>query len=418
MLFRALLLLVTVCQGQTIRVSVAPTPSITAPVPTISPVSPAMALTPMALAPSLASPLSLSIAAPVPPAIAALAIAAPAKAQPPKAAKAALAAAALPATPADGWASRFNFQPGSEFFDGAKGGLRDQTGAVFDVVSRPDGIRLHIVEDGPDAPRRQVPGTEGLTGKELLSRLNELTGRGYIQHEYKESSKYLFSKADNVVINGKRGVVDAYSGIFVPGTSDQGGDYPEPGDPNGDGFPDRAGMNVEHTWPQSLFNRALPMRSDLHHLMATFMHPNSVRGALPFGMVRGTPDYENKAGAKRGDGVFEPPDAAKGRVARKLLYFYTRYKDTRAFGRTSAAFWNRQIPILLEWNRAFPPSAAEARFNDLVEEYQGNRNPYIDDASLADRIGAEGLRAGMPERGVMARRQGGNPRSSRRSRRR
>src|SRR5213078_3639775 len=109
---------------------------------------------------------------------------------------------------------------------------------------------------------------------------------------------------------------------------------------------------------------------------------NSVRGNLPFGEVT-TPDYENKAGAKRGNGVFEPPDAVKGRVARGLLYFYSRYKDSPTFGRSAVVFWNRQIPILLQWNRQFPPDAFEARRNDLVAAYQGNRNPFIDDYLLA-----------------------------------
>lgn len=99
----------------------------------------------------------------------------------------------------------------------------------------------------------------------------------------------MFSKADQVKINGVSGVIDAYPGIFVPGTGKDGG------------------MNAEHTWPQSLFNKALPMRSDLHQLMATFMHPNSVCGHMPCGIVTGRADYENKAGANRGNGVFEPP---------------------------------------------------------------------------------------------------------------
>ncbi|MDD5628471.1 MAG: endonuclease, partial [Elusimicrobia bacterium] len=36
--------------------------------------------------------------------------------------------------------------------------------------------------------------------------------------------------------------------------------------------------------------------------------------------------------------------------------------------------------------------AYEKRRNDLVEEFQGNRNPFIDDPALADRIGAEAFR--------------------------
>ena len=261
------------------------------------------------------------------------------------------------ATPVDGWAKRFNFQAGEQFFDGGRT-LKDASGAIFTAVPKDGGsIRVHIVERAPKAATKAVPGTEGLSGKALLDALSAFSARGARQHEYKEASQFIFSKADHVVINGVTGVVDAYSGIFVPGSGQSGGDYPEPGDSNGDGFPDKQGMNIEHTWPQSLFDKALPMRSDVHHLMATFMHPNSVRGTLPFGEVTGTPDYENKAGAKRGGGVFEPPDAVKGRVARGLLYFYSRYKDSRMFGRTSVVFWNQQIELMLKWNRQFSPSA-------------------------------------------------------------
>jgi len=307
---------------------------------------------------------------------------------------------AMAATPADGWASRFNFQPGEQFFDGGRP-IKSEAGAVFAAIQRPDGrIRVHLLERAPLAAKRAVPGTEGLSGKILLDALNSITAKGHQARGYSETSDYMFSTADQIVINGVRGVIDAYSGIFVPGTSKEGGDYPERGDENGDGFPDKAGMNVEHTWPQSLFNKALPERSDIHHLMATFMHPNSVRGHMPFGIVTGAADYENKAGAKRGNGVFEPPDAVKGVVARKQLYFYSRYKNSRMFGRTSVVYWNQQIELFLKWNREYPPDSVEMRRNDFAEKWQGNRNPYIDDHLLADRVGADAFRAGIPSRGA------------------
>ncbi len=317
------------------------------------------------------------------------------------------------ATPSDGWAKRFNFEGDRQYFDGSRP-LKDEAGAVFQAVPKGDGkIRVHIVERAPASAPKAVPGTEGLQGKALLDALSGIVSRNYKQHEYKDASHFIFSKADHVLINGVSGVVDAYSGIFVPGTSENGGDYGEKGDPNGDGFPDTEGMNIEHTWPQSLFGKVLPQRSDVHHLMATFMHPNSVRGNLPFGEVKGQADYENKAGAKRGGGVFEPPDAVKGRVARGLLYFYSRYKDSRMFGRTSVVFWNQQIELMLKWNRQFPPDAFEARRNDLVEAWQGNRNPFIDDYTLADRVGADAFRAGPPSGGGRGIRTFGRPVSRR-----
>ncbi|MBI2788196.1 MAG: endonuclease [Elusimicrobia bacterium] len=415
----AALLLVPSLRAQNVRVNGAFVPTTAAPI--VTGLGSPVAISPLAMTPLSAASLVPTLAAPAlspafalqpaitPVPVGALAIAQPAAALPaaakaaprgePESAKTPVKAA----TPVDGWASRFNFQPSGQVFDGSRA-IQDEAGATFQAVPKGQGaVRVHLVERAPLAAQKPVSGTEGLTGKALLDALNQISARNHKERSYNEASDFMFAKADHVIINGVSGVVDAYSGIFVPGTSKEGGDYPEQGDPNDDGYNDKAGMNVEHTWPQSLFNKALPMRSDLHHLMATFMHPNSIRGHMPFGVVTGNADYENKAGAKRGNGVFEPPDAVKGRVARGLLYFYSRYKDSRMFGRTSVVFWNQQVELMMEWNRRFPPDAFEARRNDLVEGWQGNRNPFIDDYTLADRVGADAFRAGNgPSRGADA----------------
>jgi hypothetical protein len=207
----------------------------------------------------------------------------------------------------------------------------------------------------------------------------------------------MYSIADNQVSHGVRGIVDAYSGIFLTGQSGDGTAYKERGDENGDGFVDHDGVNAEHVWPQSFFNKQSPMRSDLHHLMATLMHPNSIRGHLPFGEVSAShPDYQHNGGAKMGEGVFEPPDITKGRVARAVLYFYTRYYDRDIFSGDSRGFFKERIEMFLRWNREHPPTEFERRRNDLVEQWQGNRNPFTDDPELADRIGVEGFRSLAP----------------------
>ena len=410
----AALILALPLQAQVVRVVPAFNPALGTPAITglgspvaVSPV----ALSPLSAAPSLISSLSPSALTPTlalqpalaPVSLTALNVAIPAAAisnqinDGPEEARTPVQAA----TPVDGWASRFNFQPEGRLFDGARA-IKTETGAVFAAVPKGQGaVRVHIVERAPLTAPKAVPGTEGLTGKALLEALSKISARGHQARGYSEASDYMFAKADHVVINGVSGVIDAYSGIFVPGTSKEGGDYPERGDPNGDGYSDGQGMNVTHLAPVPV-QQGPAHALGPHHLMATFMHPNSVRGHMPFGIVTGNADYENKAGAKRGNGVFEPPDAVKGRVARGLLYFYSHYKDSRMFGRTSVVFWNQQIELMMKWNRQFPPDAFEARRNDLVEQWQGNRNPFIDDYLLADRVGAEAFRAGNPSRGDLS----------------
>ncbi|MFA6030170.1 MAG: endonuclease [Elusimicrobiota bacterium] len=244
----------------------------------------------------------------------------------------------------------------------------------------------------PVAPQTgYLKAVEGLSGQDLFWALHDIEAKGHHAHDYKEASAFIFGTADNVTLRGMRGIVDAYSGVFVPGTGESGGRYGERGDENGDGYND-TGMNIEHVWPQSFFNKRLPMKSDVHHLMATFMHPNSVRGHMPFGEVQGGATYENKGGAKSDGSVFEPPDFTKGRVARALLYFFVRYCDGDIMAGDSSRFWGARLEMLLRWNREHPPTDFERRRNDLVERYQGNRNPFVDDPSLAERIGMDALR--------------------------
>lgn len=298
-------------------------------------------------------------------------------------------------------------------FDG-KRTLATDAGAHFQPVPDPKSstgvrfVRVQVSGEPVPAPR-PVPGTEGLAGRALLDAVSRAARQGQRTREYDEASDYMFSTADNITLGGVRGVMDAYSGVFVAGSSPDGRDYPEPGDRNHDGHVDE-GMNVEHVWPQGHFDKRLPMRADLHHLMATFIHPNGVRGNMPFGVVRGRPTYKNDAGTKASPELFEPADFSKGRVARAMLYFYSRYRDQNIFSDPRGPrWWDQQIATLLDWNRRFPPDAGERRRNDLVERFQGNRNPFVDDPGLADRIGLDSFRPSSP------RARGGRDRGTRES---
>lgn len=234
---------------------------------------------------------------------------------------------------------------------------------------------------------------EGKSGSELLKALHDITGQGANINTYGTAKWYMFMTADNVEISGARGVMTAYSQVFVPGSGGDGRTYKEQGDMNGDGVVDW-GVNAEHTWPQSFFNKKEPMKADIHHLQTTFITPNSRRGHLPFGTVQTRPVYSTRSGSRLGEGVFEPCDADKGNTARALFYFFVRYHDRNIrsgeFERVN--FWNGMLDTILEWNATDPPDDNEKRRNDLVEQFQGNRNPFIDDPSLAGKIGTEALR--------------------------
>jgi len=236
-----------------------------------------------------------------------------------------------------------------------------------------------------------APRAEGreLSGEALFDYLHETTVPApRLQPSYKASKAFMYSKADNSGCGGRPGVLTFYSQVCVPGSSDTGDSYKESGDSNGDGVVDSF-INAEHIWPQSYFKSALPMVADLHHLAPTFVTPNGRRGNLKFSRVaRAT--YATSAGSKLGSGGFEPADAVKGNVARAMFYFIVRYSDRNIRqGMNYSEFWTANVRMLLEWNRQDPPDAAERRRNALVEEFQGNRNPFIDEPELAERISAE-----------------------------
>ena len=160
-------------------------------------------------------------------------------------------------------------------------------------------------------------------------------------------------------------------------------------------FPDP--INTEHTVPQSWFNSMEPMKSDIHHIFPTHMDANTARGSLPFGEVPDNQTDDWFIGDGTGITVtssipssniddysevafnehFEPKEASKGNTARAVFYFYTMYPNTGA-GITDVADLN----TLYQWHMQDPVDAQEIARDDMVQQYQGNYNPYIHSPEL------------------------------------
>jgi hypothetical protein len=145
-------------------------------------------------------------------------------------------------------------------------------------------------------------------------------------------------------------------------------------------------FNCEHTWPQSKFNQSDPMVSDINHLFSTDETANGKRSNYPFGVVVSA--SWTVGGSKYGTGyggqiVFEPRDEHKGDCARAMFYFITRYPSN--YG----GFWGEspyQEAAFRDWNKRFPPTTKSRNRNNGVQQYQGNRNPFIDHPEFIDRI--------------------------------
>ncbi|MGL6290081.1 MAG: endonuclease [Silanimonas sp.] len=196
---------------------------------------------------------------------------------------------------------------------------------------------------------------------------------------------------------------------------------------------DRAGTgsgvtyNREHVWPNSLGfgsqtgNLGLPYApyTDTHMLYLSDTAYNSDRGNKPYancpassgcgeratevnnGTGGGTGVYPGNSNWVKGPdgntGSFEVFNARKGDVARAILYMAIRYEggthpvngqsepdleltdDRSKIVITSASpAYMGLLSTLLQWHQQDPPNAAEVIRNEAIQEFQGNRNPFID----------------------------------------
>lgn len=147
-----------------------------------------------------------------------------------------------------------------------------------------------------------------------------------------------------------------------------------------------AGLWVrEHVFPRSLGTPNLEYEgagSDAHHLRAIDYDMNNDRGNNKFA------DGSGNATVISG-GYFYPGDEWRGDIARMMMYMYLRYPtqcQALIVGSGSATYSTDMPNIFLEWNEEDPVSQYEMNRNTVLQEMQGNRNPFIDNPYLATLI--------------------------------
>ena len=150
-------------------------------------------------------------------------------------------------------------------------------------------------------------------------------------------------------------------------------------------IPNHADLNCEHTWPKSRFNpneSKNKQLTDLHHLYPTDSVANSTRSNHLFSIVKGK-SVKNCDASRYGSGgsseyqAFEPPADHRGNVARALFYFSVRY---------NIEIQDVEEKYLRKWHKADPVDAFERKRNDMVEKFQGNRNPFTDNPQWVNKI--------------------------------
>ena len=191
--------------------------------------------------------------------------------------------------------------------------------------------------------------------------------------------------------------------------------------------------NREHVWCQSRGFKAPsgakgPAGTDVHHLISGDAKVNTaIHNNNPYGYVYAndfpTPEgREDIAGNLKGTAVhtftadesttvFEPRDEYKGDIARACFYMAARYNNLsgtdeitqyepnlklvnyatsngeREDSSAEHAVGMGILQDLLEWNKLDPVDEFEIHRNNLIyNNFQGNRNPFIDFPEWADYI--------------------------------
>jgi endonuclease I/chitodextrinase len=252
-------------------------------------------------------------------------------------------------------------------------------------------------------PSNYYDSADGLTGYALKTELYDIISDGHVDQGYGALySGYVDTHSDNITEAGYEndGTILLYYTENPDGVdpyvfnhfNSNCGNYSSEDDC----------YNREHLVPQSAFNSANPMRTDIHHVIPSDGYVNGQRGSYPFGVVA-TPNYTSLNGSKRGTSgtpgysgtLFEPIDEFKGDIARAVLYFVTRYENTvdgyggfdMFNGTENQALENWAIDLLLDWHyNVDPVDQRERDRNDASYDFQGNANPFVDHPEYANLI--------------------------------
>lgn len=227
-----------------------------------------------------------------------------------------------------------------------------------------------------DYPGVYYDETFGELDQDLKEALMEILAEGYSSLGYDQARNEMYMEIDNQRLNGQGSTQNRLTRAYL-GTDAVG--YTSRSDAQ-----NNYNLNTEHTFPQSNFGSNEPMVSDIHHLFVTDNPANGIRGNLRFGNVVSSVNW-SEGGSQRGnnasgDQVFEPRDGHKGRSARAILYFVTRYENSG--GHLSEDMES----AMKEWHFDYPPTEVDTQRSEDIYVLQNSRNPFADYPQMVHRI--------------------------------
>jgi len=119
------------------------------------------------------------------------------------------------------------------------------------------------------------------------------------------------------------------------------------------------------------------MEADLHNLYPIWQNLHNFYYDSNYGVIKGEDWRYDGCDFERKSGVAEPRPLARGNIARSIFYMHYKY---------GVPLEKELLSLFKEWNNQDPPSKHELQRNSKIEKIQGNRNPYIDNPKLAEKI--------------------------------
>ncbi|NRA93607.1 MAG: endonuclease, partial [Psychroserpens sp.] len=124
--------------------------------------------------------------------------------------------------------------------------------------------------------------------------------------------------------------------------------------------------------------------SDAHALRAADAQENSRRSNRHYGTVYNSDFYNGPANV---DPLNNIGISFRGDVARSVLFLELRYNNLQVINGSPSSTGNLgDLATLLQWHEDDPPDDFEMNRNNIVYQWQQNRNPLIDLPELVDFV--------------------------------
>ncbi|GAB3099361.1 endonuclease I [Aestuariicella hydrocarbonica] len=114
------------------------------------------------------------------------------------------------------------------------------------------------------------------------------------------------------------------------------------------------------------------MQADMYNLFPAIGAVNALRSNYTFTLLPNTPASFGSCPMKIDQRKAEPPESARGRIARTYLYMDATY--------THFAMSRKTRQLMEAWDRMYPVNQWECARADRIRAIQGNRNPVMEQA--------------------------------------